>query len=348
MLGWLKKLFGVSAKKIEQAEPKPKSDKEKAVSVTVGLDFGTSSTKCVVNLEGYENHEDKFLVIAFPSQKPSETTLCIPTSIAVQGNCLVFGESAEQLPESCVIRSFKMAIPCIGKKWGNYQSALMIPEKPGFFDIQGNQLSAVDLGILYLANVIRQVKSQLKRYLPTHMSVQVYLNLAAPLNQLKCETTTTKSKNKLSIRDSALSRHYIGLGQRSLRLSDSSQNPWPLEEAIQALEDIKSKPLLSFQESPAYVVPETLAAIRSYINRPRTRSNHFMTFDVGAGSTDTSIFWLEKHEGSIKPWYYVSASLHIGMDSVDRSLCSVTHTREGRSPRERREDLQQHDGRLSP
>ena len=144
MLGWLKKLFGAGQKKTEQASSsaKPKRHEKNTVSVTVGLDFGTSSTKCVINLEEYDKHQDKFLVIIFPSQEPSRMTLCIPTSIAAQRNCLLFGELAEKLPENQVIRSFKMAIPCIDKDWGNYRSASMMPDKPGYFDIQGHPFSA--------------------------------------------------------------------------------------------------------------------------------------------------------------------------------------------------------------
>ena len=65
-----------------------------------------------------------------------------------------------------------------------------------------------------------------------------------------------------------------------------------------------------------------------------------MTFDVGAGSTDASVFWLEHHDGVIKPWYYASRSLHVGADAIDTALAEVTRGFAGGSPRARRETMQ--------
>jgi hypothetical protein len=69
-----------------------------------------------------------------------------------------------------------------------------------------------------------------------------------------------------------------------------------------------------------------------------------MSFDVGAGTTDISVFWLEKHNHTIKPWYYSSGSLHIGMDNIDRALEGVLIGLDGHSLRKKRE-LYESDGR---
>lgn len=327
------------------------ASKREALSVTVGLDFGTCATKCVINLEASDRGRDKFLALAFPSKVARHGILCVPTAIGVRNGELVFGEGAEDLPEEHVIRSFKMAIPCIGKAWGSYRSPFTT-SVPGHFNIRGKDLSATDLAALYLAVVLRQIKHQLCQYVGRGAKVSVFLNLAAPLNQLVQTTVGPDHEETLGttddmVRDTTVSSEYIALGQRSLLLSKCCQNPWPLEDAMAALKRVKAQPILPLAESPAYVVPETLAAIAGFVNRPGTRSGRFMTLDVGAGSTDVSVFWLEKHDGKIKPWYYASRSLHLGMDAIDSALATVTESSEGGSVRARREALQRAEGGLT-
>jgi len=351
MLERLKKLL--QGKKPKTVKPRTTS-KRKAVSVTIGLDFGTCATKCVINLEAFDRNRDKFLTLAFPSKASRDGILCMPTAIGVHNGNLVFGEDGDSLAEEHVIRSFKMAIPCIGEAWGTYHSPFMSASKPGHFDIEGRCLSATDLAALYLAVILRQIRHQVRQYLGEASDISVFLNLAAPLNEL-VPTTARPTHNETpgitddTVRDTAVSREYVALGQQSLFLSKSksSQNPWPLRLAMAALERAKAQPILSLEESPAYVVPETLAAIAGFVNRPGTQSGRFMTLDVGAGSTDASVFWLEKHDGIIKPWYYASRSLHLGMDAIDSALAAVTQMSAGRSVRARREALQRSEGGLA-
>lgn len=136
------------------------------------------------------------------------------------------------------------------------------------------------------------------------------------------------------------------MGQWCLRLSDQSREQWELDKAVAALSAAKDCELLPREKSFANIVPETVAAITGYLNRPGTRSGRFITFDVGAGTTDVSVFWLEKHDGKIRPWYYASGSLHVGMDDIDRSLKDIVHTQEGPSLRSQREALQRSAGGL--
>lgn len=349
MLGYLKKLLQNNPHAIVSTSGD--AGQHKPLSVTIGLDFGTCATKCVVNLEGAECGRDKFLAIAFPSETSRLGVLCVPTAIGVHDGNLHFCGGADHLREDCVIRSFKMAIPCIGTTWGAYRCPLMLRDAPGHFEICGRHLSASDLAAMYLAVILRQIRQQVSQHVGRKRDMTVFLNLAAPLNQLvgisheSCSPGTCDLEDEM-VRDTAISREYIALGQRSLFLSECCQNPWPVEEAVDALKRAKEQPILTLEDSPAYVVPETLAAIAGYVNRPGTLSGRFMTLDVGAGSTDVSVFWLEKHGGKIKPWYYASRSLHVGMDAIDRDLEHATRSLAGGSLRARRESLQRSDGSL--
>jgi len=320
------------------------------ISVTIGLDFGTAATKCVINLEGANSGKDKFLAISFPVDSSAEGSICVPTSIGVQDNFLSFGYAAEELREENIIRSVKMAIPCIDAQWGSYESPFMLRKKPGYFQVKGHTLSALDLSIMYLAVMIKQIKSQLSAYLIGKAEVgEVYLNIAAPLDHLvayydNVEYATKKDRNEILLgnvdRDTRLSDIYTKLGQWSLRLADKSQNPWDIADALVLLNSIKQLGVRPLEKSPAYVIPEAHAAISSYINRPRTRQGRFISFDVGAGTTDVSVFWLQKKDGLPKPSYYASGSLHSGMDDIDRYLSGLIPQVAGIPIRYRREQLE--------
>ncbi len=346
-----------SKKKLPELRPAAKTEaaQKKPLAITIGLDFGTSTTKCIVNLEGYEDRKDKFMAISFPHNDINEGSLCIPTAIGISGDSLIFGHEADAFPEESVIRSFKMAIPCMKNDWGNYKSSYMILDKPGYFRILDQGINAAGLSILYLAWVIKQIKTSVLKYLDENREPTFFLNMAAPLDHLLENFDGTKQdrgkfrndkQNENLKRDTRVSKYYRAIYQWSLKLSDQSHNPWRLHDAVAELKKLHKSKLLSLEETPAYVIPETIAAITTYIKRPRTRSGRFATVDIGAGSTDISYYWLEKHDGTIKPWYYSSGSLHIGIDDIDRYLEDILNEEPGNSLRQKREHLQEKDDGL--
>jgi hypothetical protein len=325
------------------------------VSVTIGLDFGTAATKCVINLEGTDSGKDRFLAISFPDGSTAEGSVCVPTSIGVQDDVLSFGCTAEEAGEENIIRSVKMAIPCMDAQWGRYRSPFMLHDKPGHFQLLDHTFSALDLSTLYLAVMIKQIKSQLSAYLKGKAEIEeVYLNIAAPLDHLvayyeNVEFATKKDRSEVLLgnidRDTRVSAIYMKLSQWSLRLANKSQNPWDIASAVESLNSIKQEGVRPLEKSPAHVIPEAHAAISSYINRPRTREGRFISFDVGAGTTDISVFWLRKKYGLPKPLYYASGSLHSGMDDIDKCLSELIAPGPGASIRQSREAVEK-DGQV--
>ncbi|MCX5688978.1 MAG: hypothetical protein NTV94_04190 [Planctomycetota bacterium] len=45
--------------------------------------------------------------------------------------------------------------------------------------------------------------------------------------------------------------------------------------------------------------------------------------DIGAGTTDVAMFWLQKNQVEAKAWYYAAGSRRIGMDNIDSALRSL-------------------------
>ncbi len=165
-----------------------KTDGLSVQEITLGLDFGTSATKCIINFENYDKQKDKYFICAFPSSSVDAFTLCYPTAIGIKDECFVFGHRTDLLPEKQIIRSIKMAIPCIENDWGSYKSPFMMKEKPGYFTINGTCFSAIDLSALYLSYFIKHVKDQIISFLGQGSPYQIYLNMAAPMDQLITQT----------------------------------------------------------------------------------------------------------------------------------------------------------------
>jgi len=349
LLDRMRRAFGGSGVKKPAAPVPVVSLRPRELKVTAGLDFGTCTTKCILNLEDYDGGRGRRLAVVFPATGPAPGTLCLPTTVGVTDDGFIFGEAAEALPQGQVIRSIKMAIPCMAGGWGSYHSPFISVEKPGCFRVREHEFSAVELSSLYLGVILRQVWTVLSRRLGPQKAFAGYLNMAAPLDHLAhyyqaAERASLADARRLVVdsarRDTELSARYAELAQWSLKLCKIARQSWPFLDARKALDEVRRGGTLPIEKSPAYVVPETQAAITEFINRPDTRPGHFMTFDVGAGSTDVSVFWLERHGAVIKPWYYASASLHAGMDDIDRRLEVVTRPLRGASVRAGREALQ--------
>jgi len=321
--------------------------------VTLGLDFGTSTTKCIINIEEHGSRSDTYHAFCFDSPDSKYGSLTYPTSLVCFEGKLFFGYEADKFSEQQVIRSFKMAIPC-KNSWGDYISSLCIPEKPGYFRIENVVLSSVDLSTIYLSAVIAQVRSRLKMIIPDK-KVEIYLNMACPLDQLHRDYELSKDSSEKQAadihnryRDEYIEQSYKHMSRNALMLSLYAHNPWDLNNAIEALNMVKNFSI-GKEEGRTCIVPETLAAISAYIQRPGVEYGRYITIDVGAGTTDIAVFWLQKNhsKGEVKPFYYSSGSLHLGIDHFDRALQKVTASYEGISIRQRRESLIKIDGGLS-
>ena len=319
--------------------------------ITIGLDFGTSTTKCIINIEG-EGNKDEYFAVKFPS-KP-EATFFYPTAISYKDGKLYFGDLAAQCSEDDTIYSCKMAIPCIDT-WHDFSSPFMWKEEPGSFMFRGDSIygfSAEELSILYLSNVIRIIRTLVQNTFPNYKP-RYSLNMACPLDQLakdyfeSLHQTDKRAGNEENrTRDNYIEHSYKAISQYSLLLSLYSKNPWEIKDACRYINAVKKKPLKDIEQSRALVIPETLAAISSFIRRPGVESGRYFTIDVGAGTTDISVFWLQKNRFMEMPHYYSSGSLHVGVDQFDSALRDISDSYQGHSLRDRRENLTQEMGGL--
>ena len=303
-----------------------RTDSATARRFTIGLDFGTSSTKCMLR---EERDDAPFRVVAYPDPVDEYGPLLYPSTVTIDGDDLLFGHAAELAANRSTIRSFKMCIPC------TYASARRcarcLKDRPGFLQLKHEQLPAEELSALYLAVVLRHAQRALSGIVGSKPT-RVFINSAAPLAQLNTSSELRESFERV-------------LFQARL-LIKQARDRWPLAEALAALDSVRNQAVPAAKKRTTFIVPETQAAITAFILLPDTERGNYATIDVGAGTTDVAFFWLQNDQGrdaaiddTPKVWYYATGTDFRGLDDIDRSLKSRLRSPAGASIRSAREAL---------
>lgn len=287
---------------------------------TLGLDFGTSTTKCCFR----EQAERKsFHIVEFERIVAGDSRVLFPTTIAFDSGRLLFGHAAEHCSTREKLRSFKMCLLCLARaNRADRATGAMpacvncLPDKPGFYRIGGQLLSAEDLSTLYLSHVMRVAKRRLVATVGGDANeVRITVNSAAPLDQMG--------------EFGKVGEHF----ERSLfhgwRLADQSREGWPIEQALESLQSARREAVPLVEQSPTRLFPETHAAMTAYLLLPQSERGLYGLVDIGAGTTDVAFFWLQKDENDTKAWYYSAGSRRVGMDDLDGALRSVLANENG-------------------
>lgn len=277
--------------------------------VYVGLDFGTCSSKAVVQIDPEDARHRRFFAVAHRTadagaSNGSSRLLC-PSTVDVRDDKFFFGYQAEAAATGEVVRSFKMCLPCL---WQDARTRGPCPRcrayKPGHFLLDGRSWSAENLAILFLAHVIRGIKDSVLKQLNGDPA-QFFINSAAPLDQLA--------------HDSELGRSFQRVLYYAYRLSERVSNPWPLADAASALREIGQQQMPDLSDIPTTVFPETHAAMTSVL-APLPVNQNYATVDIGAGTTDVAVFYFHRTDGEPEACYYTAKSEFVGIDQIDELL----------------------------
>jgi hypothetical protein len=278
--------------------------------VTVGLDFGTSSSKCCFLEEGPGK---RFTALAF--QGNAGTRLLYNTILVHTEDTLEFGPDLTPTREQICVRSFKMCLLCQARNEGGGGS-LSCPrcsrQRPGHFLLGQRWLSAEDISTLYLSVVLGEALLAIQNGLGVGASsLRVNVNAAAPLDQLQ--------------EFGSVGEYFDRCFFYALRLAESGspRRRWQVDEALRRLAEVRREALPDTSLSPTRVFPETHAAITAYTLLPQSEKGLYAIVDIGAGTTDVSFFWLQKDEAKTAAWYYAAGTESVGMDDVDRALAPV-------------------------
>ncbi len=297
--------------------PEAARDRERRRRVTLGLDFGTSSTKCCFK---EESDGKPFHFVAHDREDQSSSPLLLPSAVAIEDGRMYFGFEAEHRTEARSVRSFKMCLLCQAQAESGRTASVpcnrCLREQPGFFDLDGYRLSAEDISTLYLSALLGQALARVPSALSAHTDqIRVHVNSAAPLDQMS--------------EFGPVGEYFDRVVFYAHRLAARAHQGWSVAEASRALAEVRIEPKPAIEQSPTRVFPETHAAITGYLLLPESEKGLYGLVDIGAGTTDVAFFWLQKDERVTKAWYYAAGSRRVGMDDVDRAMEPVLDPRAG-------------------
>ena len=261
--------------------------------VQVGLDFGTSSTKAMwLRLDV---PDAQVRAIDFGHDLPALPSYCLPSLAAFdsKGNLLLGDAAAQALPEEGLqfaLSRFKMLVAgSADPRYLDAHNHEVFSEHVKAATGDERNCTPAMLTTVYLAFAMRRVRRQLESRLK-RTDVDVAFNTCVPVDQ--------RENNRIF----AEFDRIIGAAERLERtaLDGDSARSW-LEQAGTAL----GQGALPELERRLFLVPEAVAGTAAYVSSLRRDSGLHALIDIGAGTTDVSIFNLSvtQAEGATSFWY---------------------------------------------
>lgn len=137
--------------------------------------------------------------------------------------------------------------------------------------------------------------------------------------------------------------------EKALRISQAVEgqwgNRWSLYEVLEKSRKLYeiSEGLPTPEEMKVFLVPESVGAIASYLVSLRVREGIHAVYDIGAGTTDVSIFNMCRgRNGNAIAYWYAARNLPMGTQRIERIVAN--HMKPSRSGRNEATSVEIADG----
>ena len=248
------------------------------------MDLGTSSTKVCVRERGKSPDE----VATFACTLPDEGGFLCPSLVALRGGRLYFGSRAEtesDQPASLTFPHLKVCLTCEaevgGHKLSDCTSCSNEGRCSGVFSqpsLTGSSLKASDLAICFLAWVMGSIgnslPSELKQGQPG--DPRLTFNVGVPVRYLDEEPRLKKA--------------YWRVVSHAWRLARGVTQGIDLQTIRNWIDQLDAHGLPTEQELPVQLKTEAEAAIVSWLMSPEFLPGPYCLIDIGAWTTDVSLF----------------------------------------------------------
>jgi hypothetical protein len=286
--------------------------------INFGLDFGTSSCKVMFRdiIRG-----DAYACV-FSNHLEDYGPFCWPSTICVHDGRLYFGTQAERMREGRKIRSFKICLACEDGLVNGHpcpvKSCLTDNDKPSLFALDsGMQLAASrpltvclqpwELASLYIAQLLNDIVPTVTNHASFEPSAKCTFNMSAPLDMVN--EAKLKSVFERVLYAATLMKNEICQGIE-------------ITQAISVINRVKqtTKVLPPTESSRTFIVPETHAAMVGYVISGKAEPGLYAAIDVGAGTTDVSVFRYCEKNAARDVAYYAADTAIIGGDNIDKAI----------------------------
>lgn len=266
-------------------------------AITIGLDYGTHSTKIVLRSRGADNAA----LLTIDKQLDEYPWFACPSLVRVVDDRAYFGSHALEASSGTLFRSLKVQLL---PPEGSEASEQVLPER----------LTPDLLVAWYLSWVLGRVKLAIEKFFK-HANPRLSCNLAAPMNHIENESLKTRY---LSIVQAAWESVF---GQESSPVQQGMR----LGELRSRFEPLLEKEVPGRETRPYAILPETVAPIVSLSLDPRMAPGMYMIVDMGAGTTELSVNQVQEPGADQHVLCYEDRSDRFGGDNFEWLQRKVEH-----------------------
>lgn len=277
-------------------------------SVWVGLDFGTATTKAVVQIEDRRDGSTEFLVVGWKGHRRADAVVVLPSQIRRErdGGFTGAAEILDLEDRSGVTVEMKTRLLDAAPD--------LAPD--GRCDPAGCRTSRdfID-ALVHLSMCLATIRRAIREHLGDS-AFKMHVQLAAPL-----EPAGASAAGSVSEASAPVAAVFHELGFRALRGS-AAVSGWRIDaaEAEHMIEAAFRDATPAADESPVTLIPEALAAVAAHLDGTDVGSHLFATVDVGGSTTDVAFAWYqapESHrEGEATCWYYSMTTARVGTNDL--------------------------------
>ena len=226
-------------------------------TLIIGFDFGTHSSKVVFRERGKPDGR----IVRFDEHADDYPSCASPSVIRQVRNKLFFGTHALKTSGGTLFRSLKVSLLTDSKRLPAARS---------------HELDSDSLVAAYLTWAFQRVRSSLR----SGKSANAFLNIAAPMTHVE---------------NPKLKARYLRIVQAAWKLSFDAQavrieQGITVVEMARMLRDVVSDSIEGTEMRRFDVLPETIAPVVSLSLDPFMRPSVYAIVDMGAGTTELSVF----------------------------------------------------------
>lgn len=241
-----------------QQSTRPRNNRK---TLIIGFDFGTHSTKVVVRERGIPDGR----IAHFDEVANGYPLFASPSLVRQVDDRLFFGTKALHVRGGTLHRSLKVNL---------LSDCELRPASPG-------TLGNASLVAVYLTWAFQQIQKSLTG----EGYANEFVNVAAPMSHYE---------------EPKLKKKYLQLVQAAWKLTyDPQARPIeqgiPVHDVSRLLEPLLTAPIQSNEQRRFDVLPETIAPVVSLSQDPWMEPGMYMIIDMGAGTTEMSVF----HTGEV-------------------------------------------------
>ena len=286
---------------------------------------------------GKTTSKDQMYAFAFHDQDQNQEDFMFPSVVGSVNNKIVTGFAAENLVDCH--KSFKMWLPKLAGAPFDQMVTNKYPNlEDDIFSLGTERVSAKELAIIHVAEVLRRVLNALSQFEP-NTKFDFRLNVACPLGPVLLNKE--QKQNSSNDKHNDTKEKYINLVHEiGWRAWDLVKVLSPSIDACKATDILfaheKQKQVKQMGEDNVMVMAEAHAAVISYIMHPGREKGRYITVDIGAGTTDSAMFWLTSKQIR-EALYYSFETAYYGMDDIDILVFQHNEAKTDLSPRKYRE-----------